>query len=160
MKAILTLLIVVMTSLPCLAADSKHLTAIVPKAGLSRSEYKSLEKFSTQLGKEIKANWFPANYPSSLRAVVKVHLDGTKSFELREHSINSDFDQTCLMAMERSQDLINYPSDKEIEFLFEYKHRNNVQIPTGSYLRWPAQVGMGYLSKKLGMNTFVQVPIY
>lgn len=162
MKAILTLLIIVMTSLPSLAADSKHLTAVVPKAGLSRSEYKSLEKFSTQLGKELKVNWFPANYGTNLRAVIKVHLADAK-FELRESSANPDFDQTCLTAMERVQGLINYPSDKDIEFLFEYKpqaQKSSMRIPNGNYLRWPAQIGMGYLSKKLGMNTFVQVPIY
>ncbi len=162
MKAFITFLTALIFSFPCFAADTKKLTAIVPKADLSGSEYKSLEKFSTQLGKEIKVNWFPANYGTNLRAVIKVHLADAK-FELRESSTNLDFDQTCLTAMERVQGLINYPSDKYIEFLFEYKpqaQRSSMRIPNGNYLRWPAQIGMGYLSKKLGMNTFVQIPIY
>lgn len=162
MKALIILLTALIFSSPCSATDTKKLTAIVPKADLSRLEYKSLEKFSTQLGKEIKVNWFPANYPNDLRAVIKIHLSD-KSFELREHSINPDFDQTCLTALERVRGLINYPSDKDIEFLFEYKpqtQKSNMRIPSANYLRWPAQIGMGYLSKKLGMTTFVQVPIY
>lgn len=159
MKFFISFILLLLSSLPGIAGGSKSLTAIVPKAGLSSTEYKSLESFAKKLGQEINLNWFPASYQNNLRTVVRIPLNNVKSFELKENSGYQDFDQTCLMAIERSEGLINYPSNKYIEFLFEYKYRE-IKVPTTSFFRWPAQLGIGWLSRKLGMNPFVQIPIF
>lgn len=144
-----------------LAGTKKNLTAIISKQNLTESEYKSLESFATQLGKEIKNNWFPADYPNkNLRTVVKIEFmpDGHHHFEFRERSYNQSFDDTCYMAMSRSLENYAYPHVTSVEYLFEYEnHKTKVPRELG---RWPAQFGIGYLSKKFGINHFVNIPIY
>lgn len=159
MRFLISFALLLVLPLASFAAETKSLTAIVPKGGLSSSEYKALENFSTKLGREIKNSWFPASYGGNLRSVVRIPLNKVTAYELRESSGNSNFDQTCLMAIDRCEALINYPSDKYIEYLFEYK-QHNLKVPSGRFFRWPAQLGIGYLSKKMGMSPYVQIPIY
>lgn len=142
------------------AANTK-ITAIISDRNLNELEYKALEGFATNLGRDIKKNWFPADYPNrKLRTVVKIDFmpDGKHFFEFRERSNHQSFDDTCYMAINRSLEGVAYPHLNSIEYLFEYDN-HKMKVPR-ELVRWPAQLGIGVLSKKLGVNHFVTIPIY
>ena len=155
------ILLICLLPAAAIAAVKRNLSAIISKRNLSDSEYKELEGFATQLGKEIKANWFPADYPNKkFRTVVKIEFmpDGKHHYDFRERSNNHSFDDTCYMAVNRSMEDFAYPHLTSIEYLFEYNNKKR-RIPR-ELARWPAQFGIGYLSKKFGINHFVNIPIY
>lgn len=143
------------------ANANKKLTAIISDRNMSADEYKALEAFATNLGKGINKNWFPADYPNAkLRTVVKIDFipGGVHHYEFMERSNNQSFDDSCYMAVNRSLANFQYPHVNSIEYLFEYDN-HKTQVPR-ELVRWPAQFGVGYLSKKLGVNHFVNIPIY
>jgi len=156
------LLFILLISCPIAQAGvKKNLTAIISDRNMSPAEYKTLETFATGLGKDINKNWFPADYPNNnLRTVVKIQFipDGVHHYEFMERSNNPSFDDSCYMAVNRSLNGLGYPHVTTIEYLFEYNNKKT-QIPR-EVGRWPAQFGIGYLSKKFGINHFVNIPIY
>ncbi len=147
------------------ASTTKKLTAIVPKANLTKQEYKALLSYSRNLGKEIKANWFPADNYASLRTAVKINIsrDDVPRYEVSESSFNPDFDASCLKAVERSIENVDFTREAKLEYIFQYKNTKataNVAVPWNRVLAYPFQVGAGALTKALGLNTVVTVPIY
>lgn len=169
MKNVLFVLLLFMLSVSASsAAPSKKLTAVLHKAGLSSAEYKSLESYSRELGKEIQTNWFPAEYNGSFRTVVSLNIsrDDMPRYTVSESSGNNELDTSCLKAIERSVDTTDFSKDAKLEYLFEYKnkssspHATNIPVPWSRVLAYPFQMTAGYISKQLGLNTFVNIPIY
>ena len=148
------------------AAPSKKLTAILHKSGLSPQEHKSLESYSRELGKEIHANWFPVEYNGSFRTVVQLNIyrDDVPHYAVSETSGNAELDSSCLKAIERSVDSTDFSRQAQLEYLFEYKNKNskatNIPVPWNRVLAYPFQMTAGYISKQIGLNTFVNIPIY
>lgn len=167
MKNILSVLLLFMLSTAAAqAAPSKKLTAVLHKAGLTKVEYKSLESYSRELGKEIHANWFPAEYNGNYRTVVSLNIsrDDVPRYAVSESSGNSDLDASCVKAVERSIDSTDFSRQANLEYLFEYKNKTstakNIPVPWNRVLAYPFQVAAASVTKALGLNTFVSVPIY
>ncbi len=150
------------------AEPSKKLTAVLHKTGLTKQEYKSLESYSRKLGKEIHNNWFPAEYNGNFRTVVSLNIsrDDVPRYAVSESSGNTDLDASCIKAMERSIDTADRSRQANLEYLFEYKNRtstakaSNIPVPWNRVLAYPFQVGAASVTKALGLNTYVSVPIY
>ncbi len=167
MKNILFVLLLFMLSASIAqAAPSKKLTAVLHKTGLTKQEYKSLESYSRALGKEIHANWFPAEYNGNYRTVVSLNIsrDDAPHYAVSESSGNNDLDSSCLKAIERSIDTTDFSRQANLEYLFEYKNKTstarNIPVPWNRVLAYPFQVGAASVTKALGLNTFVSIPIY
>ncbi len=148
------------------AAASKKLTAVLHKSGLTKQEYKSLETYSRKLGKEIHTNWFPAEYNGNYRTVVSLNLSRDKEplYAVSESSGNNELDASCIKAIERSVDVTDFSRQANLEYLFEYKNKistaKNIPVPWNRVLAYPFQVGAASVTKALGLNTYVSVPIY
>lgn len=158
MKLSLLIVLVLISAAPTYAYTSKKLSAIVPRASLSAEAYKDLESYARSLGKSIKNNWFPQEYNRSLRTVVKIDQGADyHEINISESSGDYSFDQSCIKSIERSTEAQKYKSAMNLEYVFEYKYQT---IPlSASMISWPFKVGVGYISKLIGLSTFVTIPI-
>ena len=165
MKKLLCILFSAALVLPVMAV-SKDVAAIIPKSQFTNVELEQqITGYARDLGTSIKNNWFPRDYNGKYRTLVRVSSSEAYQFNtmVSEGSGDSSFDQSALVAVQRSLPANSRISNMTVEYLFQYKNikRNwfsNIPI-FGNLWRIPAKIGAGYVANKLGLNEVVVISI-
>ena len=146
-------------------AAKKQVGVIVPKSSFTtEQEQDQIIDFAKDLGKDVKANWYPRDYKGKkLRSIVKVSFDQNDQalIAISESSGDNSFDQSTKAALERSISS-HYPhKDMEIEYVFNYRNTkffSNIPI-LSTIWRLPARIGAGYVADRLCLNDVIFVNI-
>ena len=165
MKNSFLLILLICIALPAFAV-SKDVAAIIPKSQFTNVELEQqITGYARDLGTSIKSNWFPRDYNGKFRTLVRVSSSEAYQFNtmVSEGSGDSSFDQSALVAVQRSLPANSRVANMTVEYLFQYKNikRNwfsNIPI-FGNLWRIPAKIGAGYVANKLGLNEVVVISI-
>jgi hypothetical protein len=162
-KVFLSILFLVLTISPVLAAR-KHVGVIIPKSAVTTPELETeLVGFATELGKLVKENWYPQDYKGKLRTIVKVAYDAQDNFNVSvsETSGNASFDQSARAAVDRS--IPNHFPHRNVSFEYVFNYKNTgffSEIPVLSPIfRIPARIAAGYAADRLGLNEVIFIGI-